>query len=179
VSELPTRLQRSECLYNRAQVEAAFDQLADQLNAQLSGGDPLLVLVVMQGGLVTAGQLLPRLDLALELDSLRVSRYGSATEGSRLHWRHQPEMSLRGRRVLFVDDILDQGVTLKALVDDAWSQGAARVHTAVLARKRQPRKPAIEADFWGLEVPDRFVFGFGMDCRGLERNAPGIFAVAT
>lgn len=79
--------------------------------------------------------------------------------------------------MLFIDDILDQGVNLRTLVDYAREQGAASVHSAVLARKRLSRPPVIEADFHALEVPDRFVFGFGMDCRGFERNASGIFAL--
>jgi len=170
-------LGQSERLYSLTQVDRALDRLAKRLNTDLSGRAPLLVLVVMQGGMVTAGHLLPRLDCVLEVDTLRVTRYGEAPQGGALHWRHKPETPLEGRHVLFIDDILDQGVTLKALVDYAREQGAASVHSAVLARKRLSWPPVIEADFYALEVPDRFVFGFGMDCRGFERNASGIFAL--
>jgi len=85
---------------------------------------------------------------------------------------------LSGRVVVVVDDILDEGLTLTEILDWCRGAGAARVYSAVLVHKRHDRKPGLRrADFTGLEVPDRYVFGYGMDYRGYLRNAPGIFAV--
>lgn len=166
---------RSERLYSPRELDQVLDTMAAQINAALAGADPVLVLVVMNGGLVTAGKLLPRLTFLADLDYVHASRYGKDTEGGRLSWQHKPMGSLAGRRVLLLDDILDRGITLKALVEYAHHEGATSVHTAALVQKRLPEAPAIAADFVGLMVPDRFVFGFGMDIRGYWRNAPGIF----
>ncbi|WP_341937042.1 hypoxanthine-guanine phosphoribosyltransferase [Marinimicrobium sp. C2-29] len=167
-----------ECLYNLEQLHAALDTMALEINQQMAGSDPVLVLTVMNGGLVTAGQLLPRLDFLLEVDYVHASRYGNRIEGGKLQWQHEPNVALEGRRVLFLDDILDRGITLQALVDYAREKGAASVHTAALIQKRLPEPPAVAADFLGLTVPDRFVYGFGMDYRGYWRNAPGVFVAS-
>lgn len=175
ISALPAR---SECLYNLTELQAALDAMANAINRQMAGPDPVLVLTVMNGGLVMAGQLLPRLDFLLETDYVHASRYGDNTEGGKLQWQHEPNVDLKGRRVLFLDDILDRGITLQSLVDYAWEKGAISVHTAALIQKRLPEPPAVEADFLGLTVPDRFVYGFGMDYRGYWRNAPGVFVAS-
>lgn len=169
----------AECLYSLADLERALDRLAQDIQKLLVGSEPLLVLTVMNGGLVTAGHLLPRLSLPLEVDYVHATRYGHSQQGrDELRWLHRPETALAGRRVLIVDDILDRGLTLQALTEAAWRQGATSVHTVALVQKQLSESPAVEADFVGLTVPDRFVFGFGMDYQGLWRNAPGIYALA-
>lgn len=167
----------AERLYSLNELECALDRLAREMENALTGPDPLLVLTVMHGGLVTAGHLLPRLSMPLETDYVHASRYGHRMAGDdQLSWLHRPATPLAGRRVLIVDDILDRGLTLQALVDTCRAQRAHSVHTVAMVQKCLSEPPAIEADFVGLTVPDRFVFGFGMDYQGLWRNAPGIFA---
>lgn len=171
-------LSQSDCLYNLEELHAALDAMANAINRQMAGPDPVLVLTVMNGGLVTAGQLLPRLDFLVEVDYVHASRYGDQTEGGELQWQHEPSVDLKGRRVLFLDDILDRGLTLKALIDYAREKGAESIHTAALIQKRLPEPPAVAADFLGLTVPDCFVYGFGMDYCGYWRNAPGVFVAS-
>lgn len=175
---IPAMPPHSDCLYSLEQLHGALDTMAGTINRQMAGAEPVLVLTVMNGGLVMAGQLLSRLDFLLEVDYVHASRYGDKTEGGQLQWQHEPNMDLQGRRVLFLDDILDRGLTLKALVDYAREKGAASIHTAALIQKRLPEPPAVAADFLGLTVPDRFVYGFGMDYRGYWRNAPGVFVAS-
>ncbi len=166
-----------ECLFSREQVEAALDGMADRLNTDLAQGETL-VLGVLNGAAATLGYLLPRLTFQLRLDHLQVSRYDNALSGGQLIWRHYPAEPLADRRILVVDDILDQGLTLAEIVRHCWESGAAQVLSAVLVRKRLASgEAACTADYWALEVPDRYVFGYGMDCRGNLRNAPGIFAL--
>lgn len=167
---------RAECLYTGPQVEAALDRMAAGIAGALAGTDPI-VLCVMNGGLMIAGGLMLRLDFPLRQDYLHVSRYRDETRGARLHWLARPRLPLQGESVLVVDDILDEGVTLQAVVDACREAGAARVRSAVLVRKRHARNIGIEADFVGLEVDDRYVFGYGLDYKGYLRNAAGIFAV--
>ena len=123
------------------------------------------------------GQLLPRLNFPLELDYIHATRYLGTTAGGELHWLKYPTISLLDRTVLVIDDILDEGLTLSAIVEYCQRAGARQVLTAVMLEKQHARKAAIKADFVGLLVPDRYVFGYGMDYQDQLRYAAGIYAV--
>jgi len=170
--------EEADCLASPAVVEAALVRLAGEITARLAEANPLIY-VVMNGGLVLAGQLLPRLPFPLELAYLHATRYGHALQGTLLDWRVRPTQDLRGRNVLVLDDILDEGHTLAAIVAYLEKEGAREVLSAVLVHKVHERKahPGMRADFTGLDLPDRFLFGCGMDFQGYWRNAPGIYAL--
>jgi len=168
---------RADRLYTEAEVEAALDRMAGRITAALEDQDPIL-LCVMLGGVVPTGKLLARLGFPLQLNYVHATRYGSATRGGKLRWVARPQDDLEGRNVLLIDDILDEGHTLAAIHESCRELGAARVQSAVLVEKRHTRKADYVADFIGLEVEDRYVFGYGMDYKGYLRNAPGIYAVA-
>lgn len=162
-------------LYTLEQVEAAIDRMAGEITARLADRNPL-VLCVMNGGMVPLGRLLTRLDFPLELDYIHATRYRGETAGGELHWLKRPSIDIRGRTLLIVDDILDIGITLDAIVRDCQAHGAAEVLTAVLTEKLHDRGIGLRADFVGLPVADKYVFGYGMDYKEYLRNAPGIFA---
>ena len=170
--------EEADCLVDADTVSAALQRLAAEIGTRLSECDPQ-IFVVMNGGLVFAGRLLPMLDFPLEVGYLHATRYGHALSGRQIDWRVYPTLDPRGRTVLVVDDILDEGHTLLAIVEALKAQGAREVLTAVLVDKRHDRKavPGMRADFTGLEVADRFLFGCGMDYKGYWRNAPGIYAL--
>ncbi|MBN8411046.1 hypoxanthine-guanine phosphoribosyltransferase [Halomonas denitrificans] len=167
----------ADCLISHDEVERALDRMAEEITRDL--GDKLPVFYcVMNGGLITTGHLLPRLGFPLEVDYLHATRYRGKTRGGELFWRVSPEIPMAGRDVVIVDDILDEGATLAAILDYCREAGAKSVSTAVLVDKSHDRKavPGLKADYCSLEVADRYVFGFGMDFKGYWRNAPGIFA---
>lgn len=166
----------ADCLHDAAAVHAALDRMAAAIAAELRDSDPL-VITVMQGGLVPAGLLLPRLDFPLQVDYLHATRYNGQTRGGEIQWVARPVQPLDGRVVLLVDDIYDEGHTLAAIVRACLAAGARRVYSAVLLDKQHGRKADYRPDFIGLPVADRYVFGMGMDYREYLRNAPGIFAV--
>jgi hypoxanthine phosphoribosyltransferase len=167
----------ADCIYTLAEVEQALDSMAERIAARLKGTDPV-VLTVMNGGLIPAGRLLSRLDFPLRQDYFHATRYREATSGRDLKWIRKPESPLRDRTVLLIDDILDEGYTLEALLHACREMGAAAVYSALLCEKEHDRGVEIDADFIGLKVPDKYVFGYGMDYKGYLRNAPGIFAVS-
>lgn len=169
-------LQQAELLYPAEQVQAALQRVARQINAALAESHPL-VLSVMGGAVVFSGQLLPLLDFPLDFDYVHVSRYGDAKHGGKMRWKVEPCENVRGRTVLVLDDILDEGHTLAALRQRVLELGASRFYSAVFADKRHGRAKPIHADFVGVELPDRFVFGYGMDIEGAWRNLPAIYAV--
>jgi len=166
----------AECLFTREEVETAVHSMATAIEGRLCDSHPL-VLCVMTGALIPAGQLLTHLDFPLELDYVHATRYGSRTRGGELEWIVHPSIALEGRVVLVVDDILDEGLTLAAILEACRRAGAREALSAVLVEKVHDRKNGLEADFVGLRVPDRYVFGYGMDYKGYLRNAPGIYAV--
>lgn len=169
-------LQQAELLIPADQVQAALHRVAQQINAALSDTHPL-VLSVMGGAVVFSGQLLPLLNFPLDFDYVHVSRYGDARTGGAMHWKVAPHESVRGRVVLLLDDILDEGHTLAALQQRVMELGAARCYSAVLADKQHGKPKPVQADFVGLQLPNRFVFGYGMDIEGAWRNLPAIYAV--
>jgi hypoxanthine phosphoribosyltransferase len=168
--------EQADILYNEVEVEAALDRMAAEITTRLEGKNPLL-LCTMIGGIVTAGKLLTRLHFPLMIDYIHASRYRGETRGAKLHWLARPSESVVGREVLIIDDIFDEGLTLKALIEDCQQAGAAAVHTAVLVEKQCARHCGIDVDFLGLHVEDRYVFGYGMDYKGYLRNVSGIYAV--
>jgi hypoxanthine phosphoribosyltransferase len=169
-------LAEAELIHSESVVQAALDEVAGRIRARLAEQNPL-VLCVMTGGVIFTGQLLPKLAFPLDFDYLHATRYGPETQGGKISWRMAPWMSVKGRTVLVVDDILDEGVTLAAVKDSLMHLGAEEVLLAVFADKLNGKQKPIAADFVGLTVPDRFVFGYGMDVDGAWRNLPAIYAM--
>ena len=169
-------LAEADLVVPAADVQAAIDRLAGEIAGRLGDAQPL-VLTVMGGGVVFAGQILPRLGFPLECDYLHVTRYGDATAGGALRWLVEPRVPIAGRTVLVLDDILDEGITLAAIKARLLDQGAARCLLAVLTEKDNGHAKPVSADFVGLHLPNRFVFGCGMDVSGAWRNLPAIYAM--
>ncbi|OQW98354.1 MAG: hypoxanthine-guanine phosphoribosyltransferase [Thiothrix lacustris] len=168
----------ADLLHSAQEVATMLDRMAVEITAKLGDKSPL-VLCVMTGGVIVTGHLLTRLNFPLEQDYLHATRYRGATSGSKtITWLHKPEAALVGRHVLLVDDILDEGYTLREVARWCREQGAASVHIAVLADKQHDRRvEGIWCDFSAIELVDRYVFGFGMDYKEYWRNANGIYAV--
>jgi len=166
----------AELIHPAEAVQAAVQRVAAALNARLADKNPL-VLCVMTGGAIFCGQLLPQLEFPLDFDYLHATRYGPDTQGGKISWRIAPWTPVKDRTVLVVDDILDEGVTLAAVEESLRRLGAAEVLTAVFADKLNGKQKPIAADFVGLTVPDRFVFGFGMDVDGAWRHLPAVYAI--
>jgi hypoxanthine phosphoribosyltransferase len=169
-------LDEAELVCDAATVSEAIRRMAAEITAALADRNPL-ILVVMRGGIYVAGQILPLLRFPLELDYVDLSRYGDATTGGILVWKAEPSLSVEGRAILVLDDILDVGHTLVAVRERLIARGAASVHLAVLTDKLIGKPKPIAADFVGLKLPNRYVFGCGMDVSGAWRNLPAIYAL--
>ena len=175
-SEAQQLLDNAELIASAEAVQATLDRLAKEIARDVGDTFPL-VLAVMGGAVVFAGQLLPRLEFPLEFDYLHITRYRGKTSGGAIEWRVLPGKNVVGRTVLVLDDILDEGATLAAVRDKLLELGAAKVLAAVLTDKQNDLAKPIRADYVGLNVPDRYVFGCGMDVYGLWRNLPAIYAL--
>lgn len=169
-------LAESDLVCPAADVEQALDRMAAEITARLADANPL-VLSVMTGAVFFAGQLLPRLAFPLECDYIHATRYRNSTQGHGIDWVIEPRTPVAGRTVLLLDDILDEGITLVAIKERLLGQGARECLTAVLADKDLGRAKPIAADFTGVRLPNRYVFGCGMDVKGAWRNLPAVYAV--
>lgn len=180
VHDLAAALANADVVHDRAAIERVIVTMAGAIRNDYDGDVPVY-LTVMHGALPFAGQLALELGargLDLEFDYLHATRYRGATSGGELAWKHRPATPLRGRRVLLVDDIVDEGHTLAAVREWCLGEGAREVRIAALAVKRHDRCVAgLCADYAGLEVPDRYVFGYGMDYYEQGRNLPAIYAL--
>jgi len=166
----------ADCCYTQAQVQQAIERMAQELSRDYQDKDPLL-LCVMNGGLIFTAELLLRLPFALQYDYIHATRYAGQTRGGELNWVAESGIPLQNRHVLIIDDINDEGLTLAAIVKHCEEKNPLSVKTVVLIDKQHDRKQGAPADYVGLSVGDRYVFGYGMDYKGYLRNAPGIFAV--
>ena len=171
-------LREAELLCTPEQIQAVLDRLAVAVSGRLEHCNPL-VLMVMNGAFIPCAQLLLRLPFPLQVGYLHATRYRSGTRGGDIDWIAPPRPAVTGRTVLVVDDIYDEGDTLKAILDKVRQQGAAEVYSAVLVNKQHDRKVAgLTVDFVGLDVPDRYVFGCGMDYQEYWRQLPAIYAIS-
>lgn len=168
--------ERADKLYDMTAIDAAMVRLAAALTRDYADKKPVM-LCVMNGAVMFAGHLLPRLAFALELDHIHATRYGEETVGGELVWQAQPNIDLAGRHVVLMEDIYDEGVTLAALRQYCRDAGAQSVRCVCLVDKLRENKLGPLPEYIGLTVPDRYVFGFGMDMHGLWRNLPAIYAL--
>lgn len=171
-----TLLDQAQLIHTSEAVQNAISQLSKEVTLQFEHICPI-VICVMGGGIVFAGQLLTQLTFPLELDYVHASRYQNNTVGNALIWQSLPKLDLNNRTVLLLDDILDEGITLLAIKEKCLALGAKDVYSAVLIDKKLPHSKPIQAEFVGLEVPNRYVFGCGMDAYGWWRNLPAIYAL--
>lgn len=168
--------EEADLLCSAEESALAVRRVASEITARLAAANPL-VLAVMGGAVVFTGQLLPQLIFPLDFDYLHVSRYGDVTTGGHLNWIVEPRAEVAGRTVLVVDDILDEGITLAEIRRRLLAQGASEVLSAVFADKNLGRVKPVTADFVGVHLPNRYVFGYGMDVKGAWRNLPAVYAV--
>ncbi|MCX7068081.1 MAG: hypoxanthine-guanine phosphoribosyltransferase [Methylococcales bacterium] len=175
LKEFQQMQENADLIHDEQTVEAALDNMAADINIELADSNPL-VLCVINGGIVVAGKLLTRLTMPLTIDAINASRYRNQTFGGGIEWILKPRSILEDRIVLIVDDILDEGITLATIHEYCIEQGARAVYSAVLIDKKIGRDKPIKADFVGLETENRYLFGYGMDCKGYGRNVAGIYA---
>ncbi len=169
-------LKNAELIASSDKVSETLSQIASEITVALSDKHPL-VLSVMGGAVVFTGQLLPKLLFPLDFDYIHVTRYGNNTQGGLLDWKVMPRENVAGRVVLVLDDILDEGHTLAAIREKVLSLGASAFYSAVFTDKQIGKQKPIQADFVGMQLPNKYVFGFGMDVQGAWRNLPAIYAM--
>ena len=169
-------LSRSQLIYTHEEIVSAIDLLAGKLNKKFNN-KKVLILPVLTGAIPFIGMLLPRLSFAVEVNYFHVSRYQSNVGTNQIKITHQPNPeSVLNQEVLIVDDILDEGITLKLINEQLITMKPKSITNVVLFEKRLDIKKEISANYVGLDVPHAYVFGFGLDFNGAGRNIPDLYA---
>ena len=166
----------SDCLCDSKKLNSVLDELAKKITVDLKEKNPL-VLCVMTGGIIPTGHLMTRLNFPLQIDYIHATRYQGETSGGELHWIQEPKTCLTNRNILIVDDIYDEGITLLEIAKYCKDKGAANIYSAVLVNKVHDRKADYTPTYIGLNIEDRYLFGFGMDYKNYLRNVNAIHAV--
>jgi len=163
ISDPRSLLEQSSLVASREVVDAAVEKLATEIN-DYYGDQAIILLAVMTGAIIPAAWLAPRLKMPVRMDFIHATRYAGQTQGGELDFRVPPRLNLQDQEVLIVDDIYDVGLTLELIERYCVARGARSVDSAVLVRKIHDRETAGEPPrFVGMEVPDKYVFGCGMD----------------
>lgn len=176
MTEYERILSESDLIRTNTELLAALTKMAEALNHDYADKKPI-VLCVMNGSVITAGHLLPMLQFPLEQDYIQATRYGDKLAGGEIEWKAKPSVSLRGRDVILIEDIFDQGVTLQAIRAYCDEAGARSVVCACLLDKQIADPEYQRPEYLGLTIPNRYVYGFGLDREGLWRNLPAIYAL--
>ena len=156
-------LETSRVLFTREEVSAAVQKMADEING-FYGNEPLVLISVLTGAIIPAAWLATKLKMPIQMDFVHATRYRGGLYGAELEYRVPPRLELEDKNILIVDDIFDEGNTLAAIKGSVEKRKAASVKMAVLVRKDHDRGLARDyVDFIGLDVPDVYVFGCGMD----------------
>jgi hypoxanthine phosphoribosyltransferase len=163
-------------LITAEQIAARVAELGARITADFAGEGRVPHLVcVLKGGCLFLSDLMRAIELPVTVDFIAVSSYGEGTSSSgEVRVTKDLDQGLEGRDLLFVEDIVDTGLTLAFLVDSFRRRGARSVRIATLLDKRARRRVEVPVDYVGFEIPDEFVVGYGLDYAERYRNLPFI-----
>ncbi len=153
------------------QIARRVAAMSRQIQRDFAGRE-LVVVSLLTGTVMFLADLIRNLSLPLRLDFMGVSSYGAGTESGELVFTKELRVSVRGRDVLLVDDILDTGKTMSRVLAKLRALQPKRIKTCVLLNKAARRVESVEADYVGFEIPDYFVVGYGLDFAERYRNLP-------
>lgn len=155
---------------------AAIDAVADKINKELDGKDPLFV-CVLNGAFMFASDLMKRVTIPCEISFVKVASYsGTSTTGSVKQLIGFNE-NVKGRTVVLIEDIVDTGITIAGLVKQVEEMGAAEVHIATMLFKPQSCRADVKPRYIGMDIPNAFIVGYGLDYDGFGRNLRDIYEI--
>lgn len=168
----------AERIWNAADVSRALGGLAGRLSRRFPDNQPVTVVVLMTGGMYPAVKLSRHFKRPVRFDYVHATRYRGGKTGGEIEWVRFPDTRTMTGSVLLVDDIFDEGYTMSAVHDRLSEEGVTTIVSAALAVKQHERGLARDwVDDHALVVPDRYVFGCGMDLHGYWRQLDEIWAI--
>jgi hypoxanthine phosphoribosyltransferase len=177
LEEIQTVQNEADCIFTHSEIEKKIDNLSQLITKDLYDHNPIFI-CILNGGLLFSASLLSKLSFPLQVDYMHLTRYQGDLSGSEIRWFAKPQLDLKGRVVILLDDILDLGISMQAAKEYCALQGAEKVFSVVLLKKKLQDELQVEtADYVGFECPDKYVFGFGMDYKNYCRNLNAIYAL--
>lgn len=164
-------------LVSKQQLEEKATELAQRITTDYQGKELILV-GVLKGGFIFLADLARKIKMDLAIDFISVSSYGNSTESSGVvRIVKDIDSDITGKHVLLVEDLIDTGLTLNYLKELFNTKGCASVKLAAMLDKPERRKVDLKVDYAGIEIPDEFVVGYGLDWAGRYRNLPDVCVV--
>ena len=164
----------SETLVSRKEIEAAVTRLAKEISEDYKGKD-LIVVGILKGAAVFLADLIRKIDCPMIMDFMQVSSYYNGTVSSgNVKIKKDLDYDISGKDVLIVEDIIDSGVTMQRLKRELFSRNPNSIRVVAAFDKPSRRTVDFRADYIGIEVPDKFIVGYGLDYAGKYRNLPDV-----
>ena len=161
-------------------IEQSIDAVAEMINRDYEGTDTVPVLLcVLNGSILFTAELMKRLDFEVDLMSIKLSSYQGTSSTGAVHMDMGLTGDITGKEVIIVEDIVDTGRTIEALVKILYARKAAKVKVCTLLLKPEMYKKSIALDYVAMEIPNDFIVGFGLDYDGLGRNYKDIYILDT
>jgi hypoxanthine phosphoribosyltransferase len=161
-------------LYSREQIEKRVAEMAAEISADFAGSD-LIALCVLKGAVFFCADLVREMKMDVALDFIQISSYGNQkTSSGVVTILKEPQLDMRGRNVLIVEDIVDSGLSIREVTNYIEGRGAAKVKTASFLDKPKARKVPFTPDYIGFSIEPQFVIGYGLDFAEKYRNIPEI-----
>lgn len=171
-SELPSV--ELQTLISREDLETRISELAAEIDRDFAGTDPLICIGVLKGSVFFMVDLLKQVSIPVAVDFFQTASYGSGTTPGEVRIRKDIDLSIRGRDVLLIEDIVDTGYTLRTILDLFRFRGARTVKLCALLDKAEAREVEVPIDYCGFRIDNLFVVGYGLDLDERYRNLPFI-----
>src|SRR5687767_7188471 len=161
-------------LINREQIETRVTEMAGEIEAEFAGSE-LIALCVLKGAMFFCADLVRQMNMDVALDFIQISSYGNEKYSSGVVTiLKEPQLDMRGRNVLIVEDIIDSGLSIREVNNYIESRGAAKVKTASFLDKPKARKVPFTPDYIGFSIEPQFVIGYGLDFAEKYGNIPDV-----
>ena len=161
---------------NEAELSAAIDKVANQINVDYAGKCPVFV-IVLKGSLIFGAELLKRIDLDCTIEFVQFSSYQGTTSTNTVRTIMQIPESVKGKDVIIIEDIVDTGQTIEAIFKEFNQFDVRSLSIATLLFKKAVYQKKYPINYIGLEIPNTFVVGFGLDYDELGRNLKEIYSL--
>ncbi|MBO4496264.1 MAG: hypoxanthine phosphoribosyltransferase [Clostridiales bacterium] len=164
----------SEVLISRETINEFVCRLGEQISKDYNG-EEIVVIGVLKGACVFLSDLIRKITCPVILDFMQVSSYfnGTVSTGN-VHIRKDVDLDLEGKNILIVEDIIDSGITMQSLMRELSARNPKSIKVCAAFDKPSRRKVEFQADYIGMEIPDAFVIGYGLDYAGKYRNLPDV-----
>lgn len=159
-----------------SRIDAAVQEVADKINTDYQGKNPLF-LVVLNGAFMFASDLLKKVSIDCEISFVKLSSYSGTKSTHIVRELIGLDEALTGRHVIVIEDIIDTGITMENTIQKLMNLQAADVKIATLLFKPKSFRKNYDIDYIGMEIPNGFIVGYGLDYDGLGRNLPDIYKV--